>query len=64
MKKNLSTKEFLKLHDDLINQTLVYSDALINQGVKSVSWTLKNNTRVTIKNSKKAFKKIIKGRIK
>lgn len=57
MNKHLSEKEFNKLHDELIDKTLVYSYALINEGVERVSWTLRNHTVVTIKNSKKAFKK-------
>lgn len=56
--------EFVKLHEELVQKTLDFSKMLIHDGVERMSWTLGNDTVVTIKNSKKSFKNFQKEREK
>jgi len=49
--------DYIKLHNKIISLLLEYSNLMIEQGVESESYTLSNNTKITIKNSKKSFKK-------
>lgn len=55
--KRLSAEEFNKLHDELIEKSLIYTDNLIAEGVESTKWTLTNGSRVSFVQSKIAFKK-------
>lgn len=49
--------DYQKLHDSLIQKLLEYSNLMIEQGVESESYTLTNNAKIIIRNSKKSFKK-------
>lgn len=59
-RKRLSEEEFLKLHDELVEKSLIYTNNLILEGVEATSWTLTNGSRVSFKQSKRAFKKLTK----
>jgi len=53
MVKRLSQKEFMKLHDRTIKQVLKYTTHLIDEGIKSTSWTLTNDFKVTFRDLKR-----------
>jgi len=45
--------EFERLQDDTVAQVILYSNHLIKEGIKSVSWTLTNDFKVTIRDLKR-----------
>ena len=49
----MNDKEFEKLHDETIQKVLEYSNHLIQEGIKSTSWTLTNNFVVTFRDLKR-----------
>lgn len=53
MNNYYNQKEFEKLQDNTIKQVLKYSNHLIEEGVKSTSWTLTNDFVVTFRDLKR-----------
>jgi len=53
MSDRLTQKEFEKLHDETIKQVLNYCNHLIEEGIKSTSWTLTNDFKVTFRDLKR-----------
>ncbi len=53
MIKQLTPKEFEKLQDKTIKQVLKYSNHLMDEGIKSTSWTLTNDFVVTFRDLKR-----------
>ncbi len=53
MRKKLTEKQFMKLHDKTIKQILKYTEHLMDEGIKSVTWTLTNDFKVTIRDLKR-----------
>ena len=49
----MNQKDFEKLQDKTIKQVLIYSNHLIDEGVKRTSWTLTNNFVVTFRDLKR-----------
>lgn len=49
----MKAKDFHKLHDKLVELTLEYSNHLIQDGIKSVSWTLTNDFVVSFRDLKR-----------
>ena len=53
MSSYYNQKEFEKLQDKTIKQVLEYSNHLIEEGIKSTSWTLTNDFVVTFRDLKR-----------
>jgi len=49
----MNKEEFEKLHNKTIQLVLDYSNHLIEEGIKSTSWTLTNNFVVTFRDLKR-----------
>lgn len=49
----MNKKKFLKLHDEIIDKSLEYTNALMEDGVKSVKMTLTNDFVVTFRDLKR-----------
>ena len=52
-KRKITEEEFNKLHDKTIKIVLEYSDHLIEEGIKSTSFTLTNDFVVTFRDLKR-----------
>lgn len=49
----LSKEEFEKLHNQLVDLSLKYTDNMAVEGVKNISWTLTNDFVVTFRDLKR-----------